>query len=266
MSFDEGFVLGLQMGGGTGELKRLDVSANGTYHAADYDCDGFEPVVVNLALDSKTATQNGVYTAGNEHLVGYDVFTVALQIVSKTINANGTYTAEEPDAGYSPVIVRVPSWRDAKEFYGNGGLGIAGNGGRGYVDELMREIIGEGEHVENYNSNTGWSFSTEDGTTEEYPEHGFSFHLRNANQGKDYVVGYVNLASDTSKVVLRNYQVVPAIDGGVSTYTIEGEYSMVDITTGNVIFTTDFSFPPDAAYNEGWGGYMNGTTYSCTVS
>lgn len=265
MSFDEGFVLGLQMGG-AGDLDRLDVSANGTYHAADYDCDGFEPVVVNLALDSKTATQNGVYTAGNEHLVGYDVFTVALQIVSKTINANGTYTATDPDAGYSPVIVRVPSWKDAKDFYNNGGTGQAGVGGRGYVDELMREIIGEGEHVENYNSNTGWSFSVEDGTSEEYPEHGFSFHLKNANQGKDYVVTFVNLASDTRKLVLRSFEIIPTTVGGVDTYYIEGTYSQVNISTGDVEYTMAFSTSANLQYNDGWQGYMNGTTYSCTVS
>ena len=41
--------LSFEGGGGSGAVIRaLSASANGVYRAADYDCDGFEPVVVNV--------------------------------------------------------------------------------------------------------------------------------------------------------------------------------------------------------------------------
>ena len=259
--FDEGFVMGLQCA--SPSLKRLDASFNGTYHASDYDCDGFEPVVVNLAMDAKTATQNGVYRADSEHLVGYDVFTVALQIVSKTINANGTYTASEPDAGYSPVIVRVPSWKDAKDFYNNGGTGLAGTGGRGYVDELLNEIVGEGEHVENKNLDTGWYISIEDATSGSNPDKGYSIHIRNDAEGKDFITKNITSAGITPSITrVTGLMIEPYPSRGTWRFVIDYKATY----NGGTTWTTGTTYSNiSTAWNAGWTGYLSGNNYSCTV-
>lgn len=80
MSFMAGYLLGLGEGG---NIQPLTITQNGTYNAADYGCDGFEPVVVNVPAPEPV-------------------------IQSKTITKNGTYTAPEGVDGYSPVIVKNP--------------------------------------------------------------------------------------------------------------------------------------------------------------
>ena len=78
MTFAEAAMI--MMSGGGANIQPLTVTKNGTYNAADYGCDGFEPVVVNVpaAVKSITITKNGTYTPP----AGYD--------------------------GYNPVIVKNP--------------------------------------------------------------------------------------------------------------------------------------------------------------
>ena len=79
MSFIAGYLLGLEEGGGS-NIQPLTVTENKEYNAADYGCDGFQPVLVNVpaAVKSITITRNGTYTPP----AGYD--------------------------GYNPVIVKNP--------------------------------------------------------------------------------------------------------------------------------------------------------------
>ena len=97
MSFIAGYLLGLEEGGGA-NIQPLTVTQNGTYNAADYGCDGFEPVVVNVAVPEPV-------------------------IQSKTITKNGTYTAPEGVDGYSPVIVKNP-YEDLYKLEHGGGEDI----------------------------------------------------------------------------------------------------------------------------------------------
>lgn len=80
MTFAEAAMI---MMAGSGNIQPLSVTENGKYNAADYGCDGFEPVLVNVAVPEPV-------------------------IQSKTITKNGTYTAPEGVDGYSPVIVKNP--------------------------------------------------------------------------------------------------------------------------------------------------------------
>lgn len=51
MSFIAGYLLGLEGGGGA-NIQPLSVTENKEYNAADYGCDGFNPVVVNVPSGS----------------------------------------------------------------------------------------------------------------------------------------------------------------------------------------------------------------------
>ena len=44
MSFIAGYLLGLEEGGGGANIQPLSVTENKEYNAADYGCDGFNPV------------------------------------------------------------------------------------------------------------------------------------------------------------------------------------------------------------------------------
>ena len=70
----------IMMSGGGANIQPLTVTENKEYNAADYGCDGFNPVLVNVpaAVKSITITKNGTYTPP----AGYD--------------------------GYNPVIVKNP--------------------------------------------------------------------------------------------------------------------------------------------------------------
>lgn len=73
MSFIAGYLLGLGQGGKKPNVKPLSVSQNGSYNAADYGADGFDPVLVNVpsapmsldslkALRTMAAVNLGAYT------------------------------------------------------------------------------------------------------------------------------------------------------------------------------------------------------------
>lgn len=95
MSFMAGYLLGLGEGG---NIQPLSVTENGEYNAADYGCDGFDPVLVNVPVPEPV-------------------------IQSKTITKNGTYIAPEGVDGYSPVIVRNP-YEDLYKLEHGGGEDI----------------------------------------------------------------------------------------------------------------------------------------------
>ena len=106
-------------GKGGGIISALSITQNGTYNAADYGCDGFEPVLVNVAVPEPV-------------------------IQSKTITKNGTYTAPEGVDGYSPVIVKNP-YEDLYKLEHGGG----GKIDPGIDDEEGNPIIINGEEVDN---------------------------------------------------------------------------------------------------------------------
>lgn len=119
MSFMAGYLLGLGEGGGN--IQPLSVTENKEYKAADYGCDGFDPVVVNVAAPEPV-------------------------IQSKTITKNGTYTAPDGVDGYSPVIVKNPYETLYKLEHG-GGDDIDTN----IPDDDGNDIIINGEQIDNLN-------------------------------------------------------------------------------------------------------------------
>ena len=102
MSFIAGYLLGLGEGGGA-NIQSLSVTENKEYNAADYGCDGFNPVDVNVPDRYDEGYQDGYdegYADGEA--------AVKAKIQSKTITANGTYTAAADGLdGFDPVIVNV---------------------------------------------------------------------------------------------------------------------------------------------------------------
>ena len=111
----EGYILGRKKGGGA-NIQPLTVTENKEYNAADYGCDGFQPVLVNVpaAVKSITITKNGTYTPP----AGYD--------------------------GYNPVIVKNPYETLYKLEHG-GGDDIDTN----IPDDEGNDIIINGEQVDN---------------------------------------------------------------------------------------------------------------------
>lgn len=89
--FSEGYILGRKKSGGA-NIQPLTVTENKEYNAADYGCDGFNPVTGNVPS--------------------------AAVVESITITANGTYTAPSGIDGYNPVIVSVsdPRIDDIKKY------------------------------------------------------------------------------------------------------------------------------------------------------
>ena len=120
MSFIAGYLLGLEEGGGA-NIQPLTVTENKEYNAADYGCDGFNPVVGNVATPEPV-------------------------IQSKTIRKNGTYTAPDGVDGYSPVIVKNPYETLYKLEHG-GGDDIDTN----ILDDDGNDIIINGEQIDNLN-------------------------------------------------------------------------------------------------------------------
>ena len=120
MSFIAGYLLGIEDGGGA-NIQPLTVTENKEYNAADYGCDGFEPVLVNVAVPEPV-------------------------IQSKTITKNGTYTAPEGVDGYSPVIVKNP-YEDLYKLEHGGGDDIDTN----IPDDEGNDIIINGEQIDNLN-------------------------------------------------------------------------------------------------------------------
>ena len=95
MSFIAGYLLGLEEGGGSANIQPLSVTENKEYNAANYGCDGFNPVDVNVPDRYDEGYADGEAA-------------VKAKIQSKTITANGTYTAAADGLdGFDPVIVNV---------------------------------------------------------------------------------------------------------------------------------------------------------------
>lgn len=89
------FVEASVMGGGGANIQPLSVTENKEYNAANYGCDGFNPVDVKVP-----DRYNEGYADGEA--------AVKAKIQSKTITANGTYSAAaEGLDGFDPVIVNV---------------------------------------------------------------------------------------------------------------------------------------------------------------
>ena len=95
MSFIAGYLLGLEEGGGSANIQPLSVTENKEYNAANYGCDGFNPVDVKVPDRYDEGYADGEAA-------------VKAKIQSKTITANGTYTAAADGLdGFDPVIVNV---------------------------------------------------------------------------------------------------------------------------------------------------------------
>ena len=112
MSFIAGYILGLEDGGGA-NIQPLSVTENKKYNAADYGCDGFNPVDVNVPDRYDEGYKDG-YDEGYKD--GYDKghadgeAAVKAKIQSKTITKNGTYYAADDGLdGFDPVNVNVPA-------------------------------------------------------------------------------------------------------------------------------------------------------------
>lgn len=102
MSFIAGYLLGLEDGGG-GVIKSITITENGTYNAANYGCNGFNPALVNVPDRYDEGYQKG-YTDGEKD----GEAAVKDKIQSKTITENGTYSAADDGLdGFDPVIVNV---------------------------------------------------------------------------------------------------------------------------------------------------------------
>ena len=90
MSFIAGYLLGLEEGSGA-NIQPLTITENKEYNAADYGCDGFNPVVVNVP---------------DRYDEGYEA--AKAKIIPLTITHGGTYYAEHYGAlGYNPVNAEI---------------------------------------------------------------------------------------------------------------------------------------------------------------
>lgn len=115
MSFIAGYLLGLEGGGGA-NIQPLSVTENKEYNAADYGCDGFNPVLVNVRT--------------------------AAVVKSITITSNGTYIPPAGIDGYNPVIVDNP-YEDLYKLQNGGGDDID----TGITDSDGNKIIITGEEI-----------------------------------------------------------------------------------------------------------------------
>lgn len=110
MTFAEAAMI--MMSGGGANIQPLSVTENKEYNAADYECDGFNPVDVNVPDRYDKGYKDG-YDEGYKD--GYDEgyadgeAAVKAKIQSKTITKNGTYYAADDGLdGFDPVNVNVP--------------------------------------------------------------------------------------------------------------------------------------------------------------
>ena len=97
MTFAEAAMI--MMSGGGANIQSLTVTQNGTYNAADYGCDGFQPVLVNVPDRYDEGYQNGVEDGKNSFIIS-----------PLSVTKNGTYTAADYSCdGFDPVNVSVPT-------------------------------------------------------------------------------------------------------------------------------------------------------------
>ena len=92
-------------------LRSVEFTTNGTY-TPPTGVDGYNEVIVNLAMQEKTVTQNGEVTpdAGYEGLSKVIVDTPSVvNNQDKTIDVNGSYTADAGYTGLGTVTVDVPA-------------------------------------------------------------------------------------------------------------------------------------------------------------
>lgn len=152
-------------GGGGANIQPLSVTENKEYNAADYGCDGFNPVDVNVPDRYDEGYKDG-YDEGYKD--GYDKghadgeAAVKAKIQSKTITKNGTYYAADDGLyGFDPVNVNVPDRYDD-----------------GYAD--------------GYNASYDTSFSTA------------SEYYNDPDLSKNYYV-YIGLEGDAQKAIYCSY-------------------------------------------------------------
>lgn len=101
MTFAEAAMI--MMSGGGANIQPLSVTENKKYNAADYGCDGFNPVVVNVPDRYDEGYKDGY----DEGYVDGEA-AVKAKIQSKTITKNGTYYAADDGLdGFDPVNVNV---------------------------------------------------------------------------------------------------------------------------------------------------------------
>ena len=202
--FKEGIMAGFVTGKrhGKGKILRKIFKSNGTFNAKtdpETPCDGYNPVIIALDIMPKSVTENGTYIAEEDNLDGYNQVSVNVPapVTELSVTKNGTYRAEAPNVGFNPVKVNVPSWEDAKKFYvDQSGTGEAGTGDSDYATELMNGIGYADYGLESVNNETGWKLTFEDGLTGDYPENGWTIHLRNDALGRDLIVAaYQSYAS-----------------------------------------------------------------------
>ena len=115
-------------GGGDAVIRRLGVSANGTYTAPS-GVDGYNPVVVDVQplLQNKSVSQNGEVTP-DQGYYGLSKVTVAVPQPSGTkqitISQNGTTTENVNDYSSAEITVAVPQpvetgiFTEANAFFG----------------------------------------------------------------------------------------------------------------------------------------------------
>lgn len=102
------FVEASVMGGGGGVIKSITITENGTYNAADYGRDGFNPVDVNVPDRYDEGYKDGLKD-GYDNGYADGEAAVKAKIQSKTITENGIYYAADDGLdGFDPVNVNVP--------------------------------------------------------------------------------------------------------------------------------------------------------------
>ena len=102
MSFIAGYLLGLEDGGG-GVIKSITITENGTYNAADYGCDGFNPAYVNVPDRYDEGYQDGYSDAS-------DIY----QTIINQLNGDGENVTDDEGNEITNAVV-TPS--DALENY-----------------------------------------------------------------------------------------------------------------------------------------------------
>ena len=106
MSFIAGYLLGLEDGGG-GVIKSITITENGTYNAADYGCDGFNPVYVNVPDRYDEGYQDG-------YADGYSDASDIYQTIINQLNGDGENVTDDEGNEITNAVV-TPS--DALENY-----------------------------------------------------------------------------------------------------------------------------------------------------
>ena len=97
----------IMISGGGANIQPLSVTENKKYNAADYGCDGFNPVDVNVPDRYDEGYKDG-YKDGYDDGYADGEAAVKAKIQSKTITKNGTYYASDDGLdGFDPVNVNV---------------------------------------------------------------------------------------------------------------------------------------------------------------